>query len=261
MKYVCLILSLIATGASAPRGSGEPVSKPATRPTATGPAHTATSPQPGASTTTRPTSAPTSGPHYDPKIRSLVRKLVAELGAPAYLVRETAQKRLAKLGEKAMPHLVEFIGSGDPEVSNRITAMIKRPDDPHLRIEVAVRLLTTADPDWMEPAVHMLFETPTVDHELFVRRTAGAKGIEQAIFEPVAEQLHTWKRMTDLFDSRQERLLREKRFEAARKERKLHEGSKLYQAEAAYWSAVEEMEEYKVPKPARRNPATRPGGN
>ncbi len=240
MRYICLSLLLLVTGAFAPQRSFGPASRP---------------------TTTQASSAPTSQPHNDPKMNSLVRKLVAELGAPAYRVRENAQKRLAKLGEKAMPHLVEFIGTGGPEVSNRVTALITRPDDPHVRVEVAVRLLATADPDWMEPAVYMLFETPTVDYDLFVRRTAGAKGIEQAIFEPVAEQLHTWKRSTELFDKRQVRLLREKKAEAARKERKLHEGSKLYQAEAAYWSAVEAAEEYGVPKPARRNPATRPVGN
>jgi hypothetical protein len=210
--------------------------------------------------TTRPATAPTSQTHDDPKMKSLVRRLVAELGAPAYRVREDAQKKLAQLGEKALPHLVEFIGSGDPEVANRITALIKRPEDPHLRIEVAVRLLATADPDWMEPAVHMLFETPTVDYDLFVRRTAGAKGIERAIFKPVAEQLHEWKRITEIFNRRHERLLRDTRIGATRKERKLHEGSKLYQAEAAYWSAVEAIEDYGMPKPARRYPATRPGG-
>jgi len=244
VRYACLILSLIATGALTPDESGEPTSMPATQPA-----------------TTRAATAPTSRPHEDPRTKSLVRRLVAELGAPAYRVREGAQKRLAKLGEKALPHLVEFIGSGDSEVANRVAALIKRPEDPHLRIEVAVRLLATADPDWMEPAVHMLFETPTVDYDLFVRRTAGARGIQRTIFKPVAEQLHTWKRITELFNRRQERLLQENRVEAAGKARKLHEGSKLYQAEAAYWSAVEAMEDYGVPKPARRPPATRPVRN
>ncbi len=253
MRYVCLILSLVAVAASGPGRSGEPTSRSATRPATTRPSG-------DAATTQRVAGQTTSRPYDDLKTKRLVRTLVAELGSPAYRVREAAQKKLAKLGEKAMPHLVEFIGSADLEVANRIAALIRRPNDPHVRIEVAVRLLATGDPDWMEPAVHMLFETPRVDCDLFLRRTAKATGRERATFRPVAEQLATWKRITEFFYRRQEQLLQEQKAEAARKDRELHDGSKLYQAEAAYWSAVEAMEDYAVPKPARRSPATRPAG-
>ena len=142
-----------------------------------------------------------------------------------------------------MPHLVDFIGDPNPEISNRIAALIRRPCDPVLRVEVAVRLLSVADPDWMEIAVYMLFEDPIADYDLFVERTRDATGLRRVIFEPVAERLKIWKSTTERFIIRQKRLRIEKPAAAAR-EAKSHKETKFYEAEAAYWSAVDALEEF-----------------
>lgn len=163
------------------------------------------------------------------------------------------------MGEAALPYLIDFIGDANPEISNRIAAIIKRPKDPALRVEVAVRLLATADPDQMESGVYMLFESPIEDYDLFVKRTRNARGLERAIFQPVAEQLANWKKITERFNRRYERLRREKPAVAA-KELKLHRGSMYYQAEAAYWTALDAAQAYPpVQGRANREATTRPG--
>ncbi|MFQ5412342.1 MAG: hypothetical protein ACE5EC_08580, partial [Phycisphaerae bacterium] len=62
-----------------------------------------------------------------------IRRWIRQLGHPTYQKREAAQAALARLGPKALPYLVEFIDSPDPEIANRIVSLIQRPDDPALR--------------------------------------------------------------------------------------------------------------------------------
>lgn len=213
--------------------------------------------------TTRPaghtsSQRPTSGPTTQPATEAVVRRLVRQLGAEQYAVRESAQKKLADMGEVALPYLMEFIGSDNPEVSNRVASVIRRPKSPALRVEIAARLLSTADPDQMESGVYMLFESPVEDYDLFVARMRKARGIERAIFEPVAERLAIWKEMTERFNRRYARLRREKP-DAAERELKNHRETKYYQAEAAYWPALEALEEYEVRDRPVHRPTTRPG--
>jgi len=198
---------------------------------------------------------PTSGPTTRPAIEAEVRRLVRQLGAAEYAVRESAQKRLADMGEAALPYLMEFIGSGDSEVSTRVASVIRRPKTPALRVEIAVRLLSTTDPDQMESGVYMLFESPVEDYDLFVERMRKTRGVERAILEPVAERLATWKDMTERFNRRYARLSREKP-DVAERELKNHRETMYYQAEAAYWPALEALEEYEVRDHA---PTSRPG--
>lgn len=189
---------------------------------------------------TQPASAPAaSQPAKDGEIRALV----AQLGSPDFKTRESAQARLSQIGESAMPVLVEFVGSKDPEIANRIAALIKRPRNPELRVETAVRLLATTDPDWMEMGVYMVFESPVEDYDLFVERTKDASGLQRAIFKPVAEQLKEWRDTTIRHRDRQKALLADGREETAEKERGLHHGSMYYQAEAAYAYAIEAVEQ------------------
>lgn len=204
--------------------------------------------------TTRPTTTAATQPAVN---QAQVRRLVKQLGARKYADRQTAQKRLAALGEAALPHLVEFIDSPDAEIASRVSALMTRPKDPNLRVEVAVRLLSTANPDHMETAVYMLFESPLEDCERFIERTKDAKGIQRVIFDPVAEQLENWKRLTEIFNRNYERFSREKP-EAAARILELHRGSKYYQAEAAYWLAVAAMEDFRTPQsqPTQRTAPT-----
>jgi len=183
--------------------------------------------------------------------------LVRQLGAAKYAVRESAQKQLTDMGEAALPYLLEFIGSDNPEVSNRVASVIRRPKSPALRVEIAARLLSTADPDQMEAGVYMLFESPIEDYDLFVKRMKKSRGIERAIFEPVAERLAVWKDITERFNRRYARLRREKP-DAAERELKNHRETKYYQAEAAYWPALEALEDYEVRDRPLRHTTTRP---
>ncbi len=187
-----------------------------------------------------------------------IRRLIHRLGDRVYRVREQAQTALARLGPAALPYLVEFIDSRDPEIANRVVSLIKRPEDAALRMVVVVRLLSTGDPDLMEPGVHMLFEEPLIDYGLFVASTKNAKGLQRAIFEPIAAQLAEWKQATELHLARRVNLLRDQRISVAADELKQHRGTRLYQAEAAYWQAVDAVEEYAVKQGQPRITTTRP---
>ena len=202
---------------------------------------------------------PTSRPTTQPATEAVVRRLVRQLGAAKYAVRESAQKQLADMGEAALPYLMEFIGSDNAEVSNRVASVIRRPKTPALRVEIAARLLSTSDPDQMESGVYMLFESPIEDYDLFVKRMRKARGVERAILEPVAERLAVWKEMTERFNRRYAKLRREKP-EVAERELKNHRETKYYQAEAAYWPALEALEDYEVRDRPLHRPTTRPGG-
>ncbi|MFQ5429136.1 MAG: hypothetical protein ACE5E1_02400 [Phycisphaerae bacterium] len=160
-----------------------------------------------------------------------------QLGAPEYRLRQAAQEKLADLGGTALPVLADFIDSPN--------------GDPVLRVEIAVRLLATTDPDRMEPAVYMLFEDPIEDCDRFAARVRNAEGRRRAVFDAVAGQLAEWKKNTERFRKRRARLLREKP-EAAARELKMQKESKFYQAEAAYWQAVDAAETYG--QPVRRLP-------
>lgn len=201
---------------------------------------------------------PTSKPTTQPATEAVVRRLVRQLGAAEYAARESAQKRLTDIGEAALPYLIEFIGNENPEVSNRVASVIRRPKNAALRVEIAARLLSTADPDQMESGVYMLFESPVEDYDLFTKRMRKTRGMERAIFEPVAERLAVWKDMTERFNRRYARLHREKP-DAAERELKKHRETKYYQAEAAYWPALEALEEYEVRDRPIHHPTTRPG--
>jgi len=199
-----------------------------------------------------PRSTTTSRPTTQPATEAVVRRLVRQLGSAKYAARESAQKQLADMGEAALPYLMEFIGSDIPEVANRIASVIRRPKSPPLRVEIAARLLATTDPDQMESGVYMLFESPVEDCDLFAERVKNATGVERVIFEPVAERLAVWKDMTVRLNRRYAKLRRDKP-EAAERELKNHRETKYYQAEAAYWPALEALEEYEVrDRPLRR---------
>ncbi|MFQ5501136.1 MAG: hypothetical protein ACE5EQ_02425 [Phycisphaerae bacterium] len=187
-----------------------------------------------------------------------IRRLIHRLGDRSYRVREAAQTALARLGPAALPYLVEFIDSRDPEIANRVVSLIKRPEDAALRMVVVIRLLSTGDPDLMEPGVHMLFEAPLIDYDLFVASTKNAEGLQRAIFEPIAAQLAEWKRSTEQHLARRVKLLRDQRIDVAADELKRHRGTQLYQAEAAYWQAVDASEEYGVERRQLRITTTSP---
>lgn len=201
--------------------------------------------------------AATSRPQPDQSIEGRLRKLILRLGSADYRQRERAQGEIRRLGESAMPVICEYLSDPNPEIADRVFALVRRPRDAGNRIELAVRLLATGKPDRMERGVYMIFESPMTDYDLFVARTAGAKGLEQVIFEPVAEQMKNWRDQTVLFEKRQEMLQSEGKRAQALREREMHEAGMYYEAEAAYWTAVDAAQEYRA-KPTESGDRDRP---
>lgn len=204
----------------------------------------ASSTQAASAPTTQCSDVATSRPRNDESVEGRLRKLILRLGSQDYRQRERAQGEIRRLGESAMPVICEYLSDPNPEVADRVFALVRRPRDAGDRIELAVRLLATGKPDRMERGVYMIFESPMTDYDLFVARTAGAKGLEQVIFEPVAEQLKNWRDQTVLFEKRQEMLQSEGKRAQALREREMHEAGMYYEAEAAYWTAVDAAQDY-----------------
>jgi hypothetical protein len=192
---------------------------------------------------TPPEGAPTSQPTTRPAIAENVERLVGELRSPRFAAREQAQKRLASYGEAAIPYLLEHLTAEDPELSRRVADIVGRPRDPALRAEVAVRLLATADPDWIERGVYMLFEDPLGVCDRFLNITRDAEGAQRIIFMAVKERLVLAKRRHEIHAKRYARLIKEKP-ELAEKERLMNAETDRYDAEAAYWTAYEGLLEY-----------------
>jgi len=194
-----------------------------------------------------PTSQPASQPTTRRASRSEVARLVAELGSPDFTARESAHRRLAAMGEGISGELVKHVADANEEIASRVVALLGKPKDPALRVEAAVRLLATADPDWMEKGVYMLFDAPEEILDLYFTRTKAARGVERVIFDIVGERLRSWKRMNDIFRENYERA-KAKNPEAAERLLQSNRDSNLYDAEAAYWSAVEAVADYRDPQ-------------
>lgn len=213
----------------------------------------------GESETSQPAATqPTSAPAAPPEIADLVH----QLGARSFQKREEAQRKLAALGPDAAKFLAPYITDSDPEIAARIAALVGTPDDPDVRIAVALRLIESTDPDWMERGVHMLFAEPGRVYDAFMRQTRETAGIRRIIFEPIREQMTSWKRQDELFQRNYARAM-EKDPARAEQLRKSHADTRLYCAEAAYWGAFEAMMEEKEHERDRAGaeptPTTRPG--
>lgn len=207
--------------------------------------------------TDSPTSQSTSVPTTQSALSKKVRRLVERLGDRDYRTREAAQIELKALGDAALPELVQSLDDKNPEIARRVQLLMRRPEDPKLRVETVRRMIATGDPALVEKGVYMLFKSPIEDYPLFKAVTAGSSGVERAMFQPVCEQLDQWRKSTEIFEGRQERLLAEKP-DAARREREMHEGSYYYQAEAAYWQAVEACIDYRERAIVGHTPSTQP---
>lgn len=242
-RHVVIVLTVFAWGSFGALRAGDP-----SPPTSQTPMSIPTS-----QATTAATAAATQ-PRVDPAMRERVQRLVAQLGASSFAEREAAQRELAKLGEAAVPVLIPYIGSDDEEVAGRIAALVERPRDPSLRVDLAIALLKSTDPDWMERGVYLIFDAPRETGEMFLARTGHEVGSAKLVVEPVREQLLSWKQMEAVFQRSYARLL-EKDPQRAESLRQMHEESNLYKAEAAYWTAVEALEEAQQGGRATSGPA------
>ncbi len=204
-----------------------------------------------------PAMPPSSQPTTQPFARSIVDHLISELGSPDFKTREAAHHRLAEMGDQANAELVEHVTDSNEEIATRSVALLGKPKDPALRVELAVRLLSTADPDWMEKGVYLLFDSPREIFDLYLSRTKDARGVERVIHDIVGEQLRSWKRNDDVFQRNFARI-QEKNPAAAERLQQSQHDSNLYDAEAAYWSAVEAVADYRDPDRADRRVTTRP---
>jgi hypothetical protein len=109
----------------------------------------------------------------------------------------------------------------------------------------------------MERGVYLLFESPGEIFDRFFERTKDARGVERVIFDIVGERLRSWKKMNDIFQANYARA-KEKNPAAAERLRQSNRESNLYDAEAAYWSAVEAVADYRDPQGGEPRATTRP---
>jgi hypothetical protein len=205
-------------------------------------------------------SPPSSQPTTQSSGRSKIDRLVSQLGSADFKTREAAHRRLAEMGEEVSAELVGYVTDPNEEIASRVVALLGKPKDPALRVEAAVRLLATADPDWMEKGVYLLFDSPKEILDQYFERTKEAHGVERVIFEIVGERLRSWKKMNDIFESNYARA-KEKNPEAAARLRQSNRDSNLYDAEAAYWSAVEAVADYRDPQGGEPRATTRPSSH
>ncbi|HPF39514.1 MAG TPA: hypothetical protein P5081_07960 [Phycisphaerae bacterium] len=221
-----------------------------------------------------PPSTPTSQAESRPTSQSAtsdrIRRLIAQLGHERYQLREAAQRELKAMGDAALPDVAIAISHENPEIARRAQALLRRPKDARLRVEIVRRLIATTNPALVEKGVYMLFENPIEDYALFRELTDNASGLERAMFVPICDQLGQWRRITELFESRQAKLISEKP-EAAIHERNQHADSYYYQADAAYYQAMDAILDFReasaagltTSRPTSEPPAptTRPAGD
>lgn len=165
---------------------------------------------------------------------------VRKLGSPRFVDRQAAQRRLEALGDSATPYLLRYISDSNPEIAGRIVASIRNPREPEDRVELAWRLLCTTNPDWMERAVHVIFEEPGETCDLFIDRAEDATGIDRVISEPVVSWLERWKEDDRRFKLRYEET-KQGNPVAATRLRSMHIDGRMYLAEAAYWESLEAL--------------------
>lgn len=226
---IAACLALIFIAASTSVISMAQNAEPASRPTTT---------QATSQTTAHaePATRPSTQPILQPVDEARIRRLIAQLGDVDFTLRDRAEAELKSLGEVAVPLLIEHVSSDNSEIAARSAHILGTPADPVLRVELAVRLLSTTDPDEIERAVHMLFEEPSRVCDVFVKRTETLVGDTRVLAEPIARQLAVWKGKDELTQRNIARF-RETNPDAARRIATMHEESRLYDAEAAYWIA------------------------
>lgn len=206
----------------------------------------------------QPATRPASRPNQSP-LANRVDALVTQLGDRDYRRREAAQQDLAALGSAALPLLIQRVPNPDAETNDRLITLIGSPTAMALRIEFAARLLETADPDHMERAVYLLFDDPVAICEPFKLRVRDATGAMAAICAPIIEQLDRCRASDETTRNHIEKIRRKSPEKAAETLRKNKEGY-LYNAEAAYWSAVEALAAYielEAPRPNDTDPTSR----
>jgi hypothetical protein len=203
-------------------------------------------------------SAPTtqsSQPAISAALKRRVEDLVTRLNDRDFKSRELAQGELASLGEDIWPLLIEQIPHEREEVNDRIITVVGRPRDPRLRVELAARMLSTGDPERIQSTVYMLFEDPVAVCDLFISRTADAKGILKIVSPPIADQLVIRKKMTEAMATNLPRL-REKNPEKAEDLVRLDTENNWLSAEAAALMAIEVLDE--APESSLRGATSQP---
>jgi hypothetical protein len=201
--------------------------------------------------------APTSQPTSRPVDAARIQRLIAELAAPEYRQRQAAQQALAEVGEPVWPYLIPHICGKNEEIASRAVELIGRPKDPVVRTRAAIALIVSTDPDWMERGVYMLFHDPGEVYDAFLVQSGEFTGRASDVLDPIVEQFNAWKLMDDVFQRNYPRIKKEKP-ERAEQMRILHLESRMYHAEAAYWSAYEvvagDEEEAAAPQPGATQP-------
>ncbi|MCZ6816200.1 MAG: hypothetical protein O7F76_05815 [Planctomycetota bacterium] len=195
---------------------------------------------------TRPAEPTTTRPTADESVigRSIA-PLVRNLASPRYAVRQAAQRRLELIGDAATPFLLRYVSDPNPEIAGRIVALIQDPREPKHRVELAWRLLCTTNPDWMERAVHTIFEEPAETCELFMACAEDATGIDRVVAGPIVDWLARWKEEEERFMPKYEEIRQADPVAAARL-LSMHTDGRMYMAEAAYWESLEALLDHRT---------------
>mgnify|MGYP001581608071 CR=1 FL=1 len=193
----------------------------------------------GPTTTSAPALSPTTKP-ASPEISALL----VDLRSKKFKTREQAQSKLIRARDEVLVYVIPLLNDADAEVASRAATIVGKPADPALRVEAAIRLLTTADPDLMERAVHMLYENPLSVGDLFIARTKDDQGMQRVVTEPVALHLKASVVRLRNFQKHYEKLVQEKP-EAAEKQKQMSEETNGYEAEAAFWTVYEGLLEHR----------------
>lgn len=186
----------------------------------------------------RPTAEPaTTRPASDAHIRDLIR----QLAAPSFRERDAAQRRLTELGAAALPTLVEFVNDPDPEIATRVSSILRPPADPALRVRLALAWIRTLKAEQVERAVYMVFDDAEHCDAAFKAAAKDLDGPAGRAAAAVAGRLADWRRQHEVFLRTYEKA-RKRNPESAERLAKTQVDSKLYQAEAAYWEAMEAID-------------------
>ena len=224
---------LVAAGVG-PAGDSTDVLSPPTRATT----QAATRPAEGPAAASRPVVEPaTSRPASDAHIRDLIR----QLAAPNFRERDAAQRRLSELGAAALPTLIEFVNDPDPEIATRVSSILRPPADPALRVRLALAWIRTLKAEQVERAVYMVFDDAEHCDAAFNAAAKELDGPAGRAAAAVAGRLAGWRRQHEVFLKTYERA-RKRNPESAERLAKTQVDSKLYQAEAAYWEAMEAID-------------------
>ncbi len=188
-----------------------------------------------------PTTVPASAPATTQPVR--IAELIDRLGADDFRTRDAAQAELSRLGEDALPALLNRLADPDPEIARRVAEILPVPKDLDRRADLAVRLIESGQRENLRQAILILFDDPDEMHPHFKRAVSGRTGLVAAVSVPILDELDSWHRQQESYRQSVARH-QQTNPEGVARLRKSHEDTPPYLAEAAYWMALDARDDY-----------------